>query len=119
MQNLIGDLSKYRGIDSYDSLTQTQCETQTNSCVQKSIWFVAAENFSQQYALIGYFEVTWKLTVKRFPAKISKRATLQNLWGQRVTVQSWQAPAVTESFNDFPASKFPDWELTVSLGTSH
>ena len=31
-------------------------------------------------ALIGYFEVTWRLTIKLFPAKTSERETLQNLW---------------------------------------
>ena len=36
--------------------------------------------------LIGYFEVTWHLTMKLFPAKISERAKLKNLWHQRVAV---------------------------------
>ena len=34
----------------------------------------------------GYFNVTWHLTMKLFPAKISERVTLQSLWRQRVTV---------------------------------
>ena len=43
------------------------------------------EFFPTARALIGYFEVTWDLTNKLFPAKISERATLQNLWYQKVT----------------------------------
>ena len=39
--------------------------------------------------LIGYFEVTWHLTIKLIPAKISERATLQNLWRQRVTLHCY------------------------------
>ena len=35
---------------------------------------------------IGYFEVTWHLTMKPFPAKISERATLPNVWRHRITV---------------------------------
>ena len=31
----------------------------------------------------------WLLPIKLFPAKISKRATLQNLWSQRVTVHCY------------------------------
>ena len=42
--------------------------------------------FQTARALIGYVEVTWHLTMKLFPAKISERASLQNLWRQRVTV---------------------------------
>ena len=33
--------------------------------------------FPTARGLIGYFEVTWHLTMKLFPAKISERATLQ------------------------------------------
>ena len=33
--------------------------------------------FFQQRALIGYYEDTWHLTMKLFPAKISERAALQ------------------------------------------
>ena len=39
--------------------------------------------------LVGYFEVTWHLTMKLSPAKISERATLQNTWPQRVTVHCY------------------------------
>ena len=38
---------------------------------------------------IGYFEVTWHLTMKPFPAKISERTTLQNLWRLRVTAHCY------------------------------
>ena len=43
------------------------------------------EIFPTGRALIGYFEVTWHLTMKLFSAKISERAKSQNLWRQRVT----------------------------------
>ena len=36
--------------------------------------------FSTARSFIGYFEVTWHLTVKLFFAKISERAKLQHLW---------------------------------------
>ena len=32
--------------------------------------------------MIGYFEVTWHLTLKLFPAKTSELVTVQNLWRQ-------------------------------------
>ena len=41
--------------------------------------YVAGIFFPTARALIGYFEVTRHLTMKLFPAKISERATLQNL----------------------------------------
>ena len=47
---------------------------------------VAGNFFPMARALFGYFQVTWQLTMKLFPVKISERATLQNLWRQRVTV---------------------------------
>ena len=70
------------------------------------------------------------LTMKLFPAKNSERATLQNLWRQRVTVHdcplSWPTTAVTARFYKFSAKKFrlrQHWDsretkLTVSLGTN-
>ena len=42
--------------------------------------------FSTALALIGCFEVSWHLTMKLFPTKISDRGTMQNLWRQKVTV---------------------------------
>jgi len=55
-------------------------------------------------AFIGYFEVTWHLTMRQFPAKISERATLQNLGRQRVTVHHYPRMSIfinlyTESFS--------------------
>ena len=38
---------------------------------------IAGNFFPTARALIGYFEVTWHLTMKLFPAKISEKATLQ------------------------------------------
>ena len=45
--------------------------------------------FPKVRALIGYFKVTWHLTMKLFPAQISQQVTLQNLWRQRVTVHCY------------------------------
>ena len=45
--------------------------------------------FPTARALIGYFKVTWHLTTKLFPAKISERVTRQSLWRQRVTVHCY------------------------------
>ena len=39
--------------------------------------------FSTARSFIGYFEITWHLTVKLFFAKISERAKLQHLWRTR------------------------------------
>ena len=51
-------------------------------------YYIAGNFFPTACTVIGYFEVTWHiyLTMKLFPAKISEKATLQNLWCQRVTV---------------------------------
>ena len=57
--------------------------------LNKKYCYIAGNFFPTACALIGYFEVTWHLTIKLFPAKISKRATLQNLWSQRVTVHCY------------------------------
>ena len=62
-------------------------------------------------ALVGYFEVTWHLTIKLFPAKISERAKLQkNLWRQEVIVHChWLLARF--SFINFLAV-FPPWTYT-------
>ena len=44
--------------------------------------YVAGNFFPTACTLIGYFEDTWRLTMKLFPAKIYEQATLQNLWQQ-------------------------------------
>ena len=48
-----------------------------------SCCYRAEKFFLTARALIGYFEITWHLTMKLFPAKISERTmertTLQNL----------------------------------------
>ena len=59
--------------------------------MQSGIWnnsfcFLTGNFFPTSYTLLGYFEVTWQLTMKLFPAKIFERATPQNLWCQSVTV---------------------------------
>ena len=41
-------------------------------------------------SLIGYFEVKWHRTMKMFLAEISERATVQNLWRQRVTAHCYR-----------------------------
>ena len=57
--------------------------------LNKKYCYIAGDFFPTACALIGYFAVTWHLTIKLFPAKISRRATLQNLWRQRVTVHCY------------------------------
>ena len=52
-------------------------------------FYIAGNFFTTARALIGYLEVTWHLTMKLFPNKISERTRLQNLWRQRVTVHSY------------------------------
>ena len=56
-----------------------------------NFWYNIAGNFfpTARARLIGYFEVTLHLTVKLFPAKISKQATLQNLWHRKVTAHCY------------------------------
>ena len=51
--------------------------------------YVAGNFFSTVHALISYFDVSWHLTMKLFPAKISEQATMQNPWCQRATVQCY------------------------------
>ena len=58
-------------------------------CGNKYICYIAGNFFPTARALIDYFEVTWHLTLKLLPAKISERATLQNLWHHRVTVHCY------------------------------
>ena len=100
--------------------------------LNKKYCYIAGNFFLAARALIGYFEVRWHLTMKLFPAKISERATLQNLWRQVATVHdhprmlSWPTTAVTARFYEFSASKFrvrQHWDsretkLTVSLRTN-
>ena len=43
----------------------------------KNTCYMAGNVFPTARALVGYFEVTWHLTMKLFPAKISEWATLQ------------------------------------------
>ena len=106
------------------------------ACVEQEIllhsWKFLPNSVRSHWLLRGHID-TWHLTMKLFPAKISERATLQNLWRQRVTVHdhprmlSWPTTAVTARFNEFSASKFrlrQHWDsretkLTVSLGTNH
>ena len=46
-----------------------------------AICHIAGNFFSTARAVIGYFEmVTWHLTMKAFPAKISGRATLHKIY---------------------------------------
>ena len=59
--------------------------------MQSGIWnnsfcFLAGNFFPASYTLLGYFEVTWQLTMKLFPAKIFEGATPQKLWCQSITV---------------------------------
>ena len=51
---------------------------------------IAGNFFLTARALIGYFKVTWHLTMKLFPAKIYERATLENLC-MTSEVSRWKA----------------------------
>ena len=74
--------------------------------------YIAWNCFPTARALIGYFKVTWHLTMKLFPDKISARGTLQDLWRQRVTVYCCPQMLTDDRrysevlINEFPASKF-------------
>ena len=57
--------------------------------IEKQNCYIAGNVFPTVRTFIGYFEVTWYPLMKLFPAKISERATLQNLWRQRVTVRCY------------------------------
>ena len=79
--------------------------------------------------LIGYFEVTWHLKMKLFPAKISERATLpQSVWRQRViTVHCYpctveRPPPLQRGLMNFQLQNFQlyyislkDWSLWKQL----
>ena len=67
---------------------------------------------STTHTLIGYFEVTWHLTMKRFPAKIPEWATLQNLW-RLLTSECW--PLARFIFLNLYTKRF----FFVSYITSH
>ena len=43
----------------------------------KNTWYIAGNVFPIARALVGYFEVTWHLTMKLFPAKITQRVTVR------------------------------------------
>ena len=61
-----------------------------NSFVDNNhICYIAAQFFPTARAFIRYFEVMWYLTMKLFPAKITERENLQNLWRQRVRVHCY------------------------------
>ena len=81
--------------------------------MQSGIWnnsfcFLAGNFFPTVCTLLGYFEVTWQVTMKLFPAKIFEWATLQNLWRQRVrcfvTRECLPTTAITVRFHEFPAT---------------
>ena len=59
-------------------LTQTWCLTSLISCTVRYRWNYSPES--------GFFGITWKLTLKPFNDKVSKEATSQKLWRQRVIV---------------------------------
>ena len=57
--------------------------------VNKVYCYVAGNFFITVRALVGFFEVTWQLTMKLFPAQICERTTLQNLWRHKGTVHCY------------------------------
>ena len=98
--------------------------------------------FPTARALIGYFDVTWHLTMKLFPANISERATLQKSGGNSAVLPANvdRRPPFQRGFMNFLLynKSLKDWylgkqlilflsnlnvsqktKLTVSLGTSH
>ena len=64
--------------------------------LHKSNCYTARNFFPPARALIGYLEVTWHLTMKLFPDKISEQCP--------ATHECWPTTAVTARFNEFPAS---------------
>ena len=58
----------------------------------KSYRYTAGIFFPTARAVISDIEVTWHLTLKLFPAKISLHVVLQNLWCQKVTVRVDRQP---------------------------
>ena len=74
--------------------------------------YTAGNFFSTAHTLIGYFDVTWHLTMKRFPAKIPEWATLQNLWSL-LTSECW--PLARFIFLNFYTKKF----FLVGYMTNH
>ena len=67
--------------------------------LHKSNCYTAGNFFPPARALIGYLEVTWRVTMKLFPAKFSEQCP--------ATHECWPTTAVTARFNEFPASSFP------------
>ena len=67
-------------------VTQTYTLLDLHNC----FCYVAGNFFSTVHALIGYFAVTWHLTMKLFPAKISEQATMKNPWPHRATMHCYQ-----------------------------
>ena len=83
---------------------------------------VAGNFFPMARALFGYFQVTWQLTMKVIPAEISERATLQNLWHQRVTVHPRMLTNhIKARFNDTPSKKalYVYWWLYLPCISHH
>ena len=89
--------------------------------------YIAGNVFSTTRALIGYFKVKWHLTIKLFPAKIAERATLQNLWRQRVTLHCYPGMLTNDRFQLYYRGQIESqlyWDsretkLTVSRANSH
>ena len=89
--------------------------------------YIAGNFFSTTRSLIGYFKVKWHLPMKLFPAKISERATLQNLWRQRVTLHCYPRMLTNDRFQLYYRGQIESqlcWDsretkLTVSRANSH
>ena len=102
--------------------------------IQVDKWFcyIAGNFFPAVFTLIGYFEVTWQVTMKLFQAKIFEWATLQNKC--TVTHKCWPMTTIAASLMNFQLQNFQlynkslkDWcqgkqlicfllNLNVSLG---
>ena len=111
-----------------DTVSSAELKYGKKQRLPKSTCCYRARNFFPTVqALIGHFEVTWHLTMKPFPAKISERVTLQNLWRQRcksellaakvdrrTPLQRGRMNFRLQNLQLYNKSLFKDW----SLGTS-
>ena len=71
-------------------------------CLSGFNFYISGNFFPTARALIGYFKVTWHLTIKLFPAKISEQIYDVREWDCAVTRESWPTSVVTAWFNEFP-----------------
>ena len=71
-------------------------------CLSGFNFYISGNFFPTARVLIGYFKVTWHLTIKLFLAKISEQIYDVREWDCAVTRESWPTSVVTARFNEFP-----------------